>query len=75
VRPGVTIEAATAELRTIAQRLEPLANSNPGRTVQITALTEAVGGGSRAGVLTLLGAVTMVLLIACANVANLLLAR
>jgi putative ABC transport system permease protein len=75
VRPGVTIDAAIAELRTIAQRLEPLATSNPGRTVQITPLTEAVVGRSRTGVLTLLGAVAMVLLIACANVANLLLAR
>jgi putative ABC transport system permease protein len=75
VRPDVTIEAAIAELRTIAQRLEPLPKSNPGRTVQMTPLTEAVVGGSRTGILTLLGAVAMVLLIACANVVNLLLAR
>jgi predicted permease len=75
VRPGVTIEAATAELRAIAQRLEPLARSNPNRTVLVMPLTEAVVGRSRTTVLTLLGAVAMVLLIACANVANLLLAR
>jgi putative ABC transport system permease protein len=75
LRPGVTIEAAAAELGTIARRLEPLAKSNPGRTVQITPLTEAVVGRSRTGVLTLLGAVAMVLLIACSNVASLLLAR
>ena len=75
VKPGVTIDAAIAELRTIAQRIEPLATSSPGRTVQMTPLTEAVVGRSRTGVLTLLGAVAMVLLIACANVANLLLAR
>jgi putative ABC transport system permease protein len=75
VRPGVTTEAAVAELRTIAQRLEPLAKSNPSRTVQVTPLTETIVGRSRTAVLTLLGAVTMVLLIACANVANLLLVR
>jgi hypothetical protein len=71
----VTVDAAIAELRTIGQRLEPLAKSNPGRTLQITPLTEAIVGRSRKGILTLLGAVTMVRLIACANVANPLLAR
>jgi putative ABC transport system permease protein len=75
VKPGVTIDAAGAELRAIAQRIEPLRQSNPDRTVQMIPLTEAVVGRSRTGVLTLLGAVAMVLLIACANVANLLLVR
>jgi putative ABC transport system permease protein len=75
VRPGVTTDAAIAELRAIAQRLEPLSRSNPSRTVQVTPLIETVVGHSRTGILTLLGAVAMVLLIACANVANLLLVR
>ena len=75
VKPGVPIEAAGAELRAIAQRLESLSQSNPGRTVPIIPLTEAVVGRSRTGVLTLLGAAAMVLLISCANVANLMLAR
>ena len=75
LKPGVTIDAAAAELRAIGQRIEQLRSSSPDRTVPMTALTEAVVGRSRTGVLTLLGAVAMVLLIACANVANLLLVR
>jgi putative ABC transport system permease protein len=75
VKAGVTVDAAAAELRAIGQRIEPLRQSNPDRTVPMTPLTEAVVGRSRTGVLTLLGAVAMVLLIACANVANLLLVR
>jgi putative ABC transport system permease protein len=75
VRRGMTIDAAIAELRTIAQRLEPLVQSNPNRNVPFMPLTEAVVGRSRTAVLTLLGAAAMVLLIACANVASLLLAR
>ena len=39
VRPGVTIAAAIAELQPIAQRLQPLAKSNPGRSPQIIPLT------------------------------------
>jgi predicted permease len=75
VRRGVTVDAAIAELRAIAQGLEPLAQSNPSRSIPFMPLTEAIVGRSRTAVLTLLGAVAMVLLIACANVASLLLAR
>ena len=75
MNPGITVDAARAELTSIAQRLEPLSASNPGRTVTIVPLTDAVVGRSRTSVLTLVGAVGMVLLVACANVANLLLAR
>jgi putative ABC transport system permease protein len=75
LKPGVTIDSAAAELRAIAQRIEPLRSSSADRPVPMTPLTEAVVGRSRTGVLTLLGAVGMVLLIACANVANLLLVR
>jgi len=75
VKPGAAVETAAAELRAVASRLEPLSRSSAGQGVQMVPLTEAVVGRSRTGVLTLLGAVAMVLLIACANVANLLLVR
>jgi len=75
MRPGVTLEGVRAELAAVAQRIAPLSQSNPGRDLVMMPLTEAVVGRSRTSMLTLLGAVAMVLLIACANVANLLLAR
>jgi predicted permease len=73
--PGVTLEAAGEELAAIARRVGPSAASNPVRTVPIIPLAEAVTGRSRTALLTLFGAAAMVLLMACANVANLLLGR
>jgi predicted permease len=76
LKPGVSIETARAELETIGARV---ASENPGmplkRTVRVMTLADRLVGGARAALLILLAAVVLVLLIACANIANLLLAR
>jgi putative ABC transport system permease protein len=76
LKPGVTAEQSAAEVQTIGRSLEKKykeANENVGMTT--FPLREAMVANIRQAVLVLLGAVGFVLLIACANVANLLLAR
>jgi putative ABC transport system permease protein len=76
MKSGVSVAEARTEMQVIAQRLAkryPESNSQVGAVV--IPLKDELTGGSRTQLLVLLGAVVLVLLIACTNVANLLLAR
>ena len=76
VKRGMSVEAATTQLEAVAARLEKAYPVEQGeRGVKVSPLQDAVVGDVRPALLILFGAVALVLLIACANVANLLLAR
>ncbi len=74
--PGATLAAARAQAGAVADRLAAAhPRTNDGESVAVTGLREALVGSYRPALWMLLGAAALVLLIACANVANLLLAR
>ena len=76
LKPGVSLEQAQAEMKAIAAQIAAeIPDFTGGWSVNIVPLREQLSGAIRPALLVLLGAVAMVLLIGCANLANLLLAR
>jgi putative ABC transport system permease protein len=74
--PGVSVEAASAQLSALAIRLaHSFPDTNGRKTFVVTPLRDSLVSRVRAMLLVIMGAVATVLLIACANVANLMLAR
>jgi putative ABC transport system permease protein len=76
LRPGVSVEQARAGLAAAAARLElAYPDTNTGWTTTVNALHEQVVGDVRPALMVLTGGVGLILLMACVNVANLVLAR
>lgn len=76
LKPGVSLSQARAEMTGIAQRLEiAYPEFNKGWGIDVVPLRDSFVGEAKTSLMILLGAVTLLLCVACVNVANLLLAR
>lgn len=75
LKPGFSLRQAEAQMNIVSERIEPMDNDLKGWRADLMTLRTNVSGDTRPALLVLMGAVIFVLLIACANTANLLLAR
>jgi putative ABC transport system permease protein len=76
LKPGVSLEQASAEMNAVLANLaKSFPETDAGFSIRIEPLQQAIVGNAKVALLVLLGAVGLVLLIVCANIANLLLAR
>ena len=75
LKQGVSFQQATTDMKTIGARLEQEYSANRGESIIVSQFMSEVVGDIRPALFTLLGAVGLVLLVACANVAGLLLAQ
>ncbi|MBZ5583248.1 MAG: ABC transporter permease, partial [Acidobacteriia bacterium] len=75
LEPGASLQRAAAELEAVQAQMETLAGERLNEKALVTPLLDNIVGGARRGLLVLMGAIAVLLLIVCVNLANLVLAR